>query len=76
MRVNLDGVFLGTKFAIAAMKKSGGGSITNIASLFGPIGNPDAAAYHPSKGGAAILQSRCYKGTGQLASSTSNFGTT
>jgi NAD(P)-dependent dehydrogenase (short-subunit alcohol dehydrogenase family) len=51
MRVNLDGVFLGTKFAIAAMKKSGGGSIINIASVAGLIGNPDAAAYHASKGG-------------------------
>ena len=51
MRVNLDGVFLGTKFAIAAMKKSGGGSIINIASVAGLIGNPDASAYHASKGG-------------------------
>jgi 3(or 17)beta-hydroxysteroid dehydrogenase len=51
MRVNLDGVFLGTRFAIAAMKKSGGGSIINIASVAGLIGNPDAAAYHASKGG-------------------------
>jgi len=51
MRVNLDGVFLGTKFAIGAMKKSGGGSIVNIASVAGLIGNPDASAYHASKGG-------------------------
>jgi 3(or 17)beta-hydroxysteroid dehydrogenase len=51
MRVNLDGVFLGTKFAIEAMKKNGGGSIINISSVAGLIGNPDAAAYHASKGG-------------------------
>jgi 3(or 17)beta-hydroxysteroid dehydrogenase len=51
MHVNLDGVFLGTKFAIAAMKKSGGGSIINIASVAGLIANPDASAYHASKGG-------------------------
>ena len=51
MGVNLDGVFLGTKFAIAAMKKNGGGSIINIASVAGLIGNPDASAYHASKGG-------------------------
>ena len=51
MRVNLDGVFLGTKAAIAAMKKTGGGSIVNIASVAGLIGNPDASAYHASKGG-------------------------
>jgi 3(or 17)beta-hydroxysteroid dehydrogenase len=51
MGVNLDGVFLGTKLAIAAMKKTGGGSIINIASVAGLIGNPDASAYHASKGG-------------------------
>jgi NAD(P)-dependent dehydrogenase (short-subunit alcohol dehydrogenase family) len=47
----LDGVFLGTKFAIEVMKKNGGGSIINIASVAGLIGNPDASAYHASKGG-------------------------
>jgi 3(or 17)beta-hydroxysteroid dehydrogenase len=51
MSVNLDGVFLGTKFAIEAMKKNGSGSIINISSVAGLIGNPDAAAYHASKGG-------------------------
>jgi len=51
MSVNLDGVFLGTKFAIETMKKNGGGSIINIASVAGLIGNPDASAYHASKGG-------------------------
>jgi NAD(P)-dependent dehydrogenase (short-subunit alcohol dehydrogenase family) len=50
MSVNLDGVFLGTKFAIEAMKKNGGGSIINISSVAGLIGNPDASAYHASKG--------------------------
>jgi 3(or 17)beta-hydroxysteroid dehydrogenase len=55
MSVNLDGVFLGTKFAIAAMKTTGGGSIINIASVAGLIGNPDAAAYHASKGGVRSL---------------------
>jgi 3(or 17)beta-hydroxysteroid dehydrogenase len=51
MSVNLDGVFLGTKCAIKAMKTNGTGSIINIASVAGLIGNPDAAAYHASKGG-------------------------
>jgi 3(or 17)beta-hydroxysteroid dehydrogenase len=51
MSVNLDGVFLGTKCAIEAMKGKGTGSIINIASVAGLIGNPDAAAYHASKGG-------------------------
>jgi len=51
LSVNLDGVFLGTRSAIEAMKKGGGGSIINIASVAGLIGNPDASAYHASKGG-------------------------
>jgi short-subunit dehydrogenase len=33
------------------MKANGTGSIINIASVAGLIGNPDAAAYHASKGG-------------------------
>lgn len=55
MSVNLDGVFLGIRFAIETMKKTGGGSIINIASVAGLIGNPDAAAYHASKGGVRSL---------------------
>jgi len=55
MSVNLDGVFLGTKFAIGAMKKTGAGSIINIASTAGLIGNPDASAYHASKGGVRLF---------------------
>ncbi len=51
MNVNLDGVFLGVKFAIETMKKTKGGSIINISSVAALIGNPDAAAYHASKGG-------------------------
>jgi 3(or 17)beta-hydroxysteroid dehydrogenase len=56
MAVNLDGVFLGTKYAIKAMKKSGGGSIVNISSVAGLIGtNDDASAYHASKGAVRLF---------------------
>jgi 3(or 17)beta-hydroxysteroid dehydrogenase len=55
MSVNLDGVFLGTRFAIEAMKKTGGGSVINISSVAGLVGNPDAAAYHASKGGVRLF---------------------
>ncbi len=55
MSINLDGVFLGTRFAIEAMKKTGGGSIINISSVAGLIGNPDASAYHASKGGVRLF---------------------
>lgn len=51
MAVNLDGVFFGTKYAIGAMKKTGGGSIVNLSSIDGNIGEADLAAYCASKGG-------------------------
>jgi NAD(P)-dependent dehydrogenase (short-subunit alcohol dehydrogenase family) len=46
---NLDGVFLGCKYAIGAMRRSGGGSIINISSRSGLVGIPGAAAYASSK---------------------------
>ncbi len=53
--INLNGVFLGTKYAIGAMKKSGGGSIVNISSVAGLVGTLDSSAYHASKGGVRIF---------------------
>ena len=55
MAVNLDGVFLGLKYGVAAMKKSGGGSIINISSIYGSVGAPSLAAYCASKGGVRNL---------------------
>jgi NAD(P)-dependent dehydrogenase (short-subunit alcohol dehydrogenase family) len=51
LNVNLSGVFLGTKHAIPAMIKSGGGSIVNISSTAGLVGNAGSGAYGASKGG-------------------------
>jgi len=48
-RTNLDGVFLGCKYAIAAMRASGSGSIINISSRSGLVGIPAAAGYASSK---------------------------
>lgn len=48
-RVNLDGTFLGCRYAIGAMKDSGTGSIINISSRSGMVGIPLAAAYASSK---------------------------
>jgi NAD(P)-dependent dehydrogenase (short-subunit alcohol dehydrogenase family) len=48
-RVNLDGTFLGCRYAIAAMKAKGTGSIINISSRSGLVGIPLAAAYASSK---------------------------
>jgi len=55
MAINLDGVFLGTKFGIEAMKRAGGGSIVNLSSIEGLIGDPNLAAYNASKGGVRIF---------------------
>lgn len=55
MSINLDGVFLGTKYAIGAMKKSGGGSIVNIASASGIVATYDVSAYCASKAGVRLL---------------------
>lgn len=48
--INLDAVFLGTREAIRAMK-AGSGSIINISSIEGIIGEPVVPAYNASKGG-------------------------
>jgi cyclopentanol dehydrogenase len=56
MAVNARGVFLGTKFAIPAMRQAGGGSIVNISSL-AAIGQSQLmdAAYAASKGAVRIF---------------------
>ncbi len=46
---NLDGVFLGCKHAIRAMRRTGTGSIVNMSSRSGMVGIPGAAAYASSK---------------------------
>lgn len=48
-RVNLDGTFLGCRYAIAAMKEQKSGAIINISSRSGMVGIPAAAAYASSK---------------------------
>ena len=53
--VNLKGVFLGTKYAIPEMRNSGGGSIVNISSTAGLVGNQGGGAYGASKGGVRLF---------------------
>jgi NAD(P)-dependent dehydrogenase (short-subunit alcohol dehydrogenase family) len=48
-RTNLDGVFLGCKYAIRAMRPKGQGAIINMSSRSGMVGIPGAAAYASSK---------------------------
>jgi NAD(P)-dependent dehydrogenase (short-subunit alcohol dehydrogenase family) len=49
--VCLKQVFLGSKYAIPEMLKTGGGSIVNISSVNGIITNPHFAAYSAAKAG-------------------------
>jgi len=47
--INVEGVFLGCKAAIAAMRRGGGGSIINISSVAGLQATPQGMAYGASK---------------------------
>ncbi len=59
--VNVEGVFLGCKYAIAAMKRTSAGkprshgSIVNISSIAGITGSAGPAAYVASKGAVRLL---------------------
>ena len=56
LAVNSKGVFLGTKYAIPAMRNAGGGSIINISSGAGIAPSPGtSAAYAASKGAVRIF---------------------
>ncbi len=55
MDINAKGVFLGTKHSIPEMRKAGGGSIVNISSVAGLVGNPYSSAYNASKGAVRLL---------------------
>jgi NAD(P)-dependent dehydrogenase (short-subunit alcohol dehydrogenase family) len=57
MNVNATGVFLGTKFAIQAMKKNkeGSCSIINRSSIDGQVAEPGLFAYCASKGAVRLL---------------------
>jgi NAD(P)-dependent dehydrogenase (short-subunit alcohol dehydrogenase family) len=53
--VCLKGTFFGMKYAIPAIRESGGGSVTNISSVAGIVGVRDRAAYSAAKGGILAL---------------------
>jgi 3(or 17)beta-hydroxysteroid dehydrogenase len=54
LSVNLDGTFLGCKYALPLLKRRGG-SIVNVSSVAGLIGGHNFAAYNASKGGVRLL---------------------
>ncbi|GAA0360955.1 SDR family oxidoreductase [Alkalibacterium iburiense] len=55
IRINQDGVFFGSKYAVKEMKKTGGGVIINCASILGLVGEPTAYAYNASKGAVVLM---------------------
>jgi 3(or 17)beta-hydroxysteroid dehydrogenase len=56
LAVNLDSVFLGLKYAVRTLRQGQrGGSIINVSSVSGLVGNPNTAAYAASKGGVRML---------------------
>ena len=52
--VNLNGTFLGCKYAFPLLRKKGG-AIVNLSSVLGIVGGPNLVAYSASKGGVSLL---------------------
>jgi NAD(P)-dependent dehydrogenase (short-subunit alcohol dehydrogenase family) len=55
MNVNLKGVFFCTKHTIPFMQQGGGGSIINMSSIYGLVGNGAIPPYNASKGAVRIM---------------------
>ncbi len=56
--VNLKGVFLGMKYGIASMLRTGGGSVVNTASSAGSRGFEGHSVYSGAKGGVVQMTKR------------------
>jgi NAD(P)-dependent dehydrogenase (short-subunit alcohol dehydrogenase family) len=56
MAVNATGVFYGTKYAVEQMRKNGGGSIVNLSSISGVVGQSMVhMSYNASKGAVRLV---------------------
>ena len=70
MAINVDGVFLGIKHAIHAMRPGGpagkGGAIVNLSSVAGLVGQPGLGAYCASKGAVRLLNKAAAVECGRL----------
>lgn len=65
--INQTSVFLGNQHAIKWMKNNGGGSIINMSSIEGLVGNALAVAYNASKGAVRLLTKSAALHCGQQA---------
>lgn len=54
LSINLDGTFLGCKYAMPLLRRQGG-AIVNLSSVSGLVGGHNLAAYNASKGGVSLL---------------------
>jgi len=57
--VNLRGPFLCTRAVVPAMKRQGGGTILNIASVAGLVANPNLSGYNATKFGLLGFSEAC-----------------
>ena len=55
LAVNLTGPYLMSKYAVPQMAAAGGGSVINVASMYGSFGTPNLVAYCATKGGLINL---------------------
>lgn len=55
LAVNLDSVFLATKYLVPLLAASGRGSIINMSSIRGLVGGANSSAYSAAKGGVRIF---------------------
>lgn len=64
--VHLVGGWLGTRAAAAVMREQGGGSIVNVSSISGKVGNPGQTNYSAAKAGLVGLTKAAAKELGHL----------
>lgn len=55
MAINVDGVFLGCKYALPLMAEAKAPAIVNLSSVSGLVGGANLAAYNASKGAVRLL---------------------
>ncbi|MGH9046807.1 MAG: 3-oxoacyl-ACP reductase FabG [Acidimicrobiales bacterium] len=64
--VHLFGAWLGTRFAAATMREQGSGSIINMSSISGKVGNPGQTNYSAAKAGIVGMTKAAAKELGHL----------